>query len=190
MPVTKALSHEHNERARALVRQLRAERFNGSQLELAAALGVAQPTLSGFLAGKRGAGGKIMAGLMKLAPDEAIQISGGIMVDTFSMARFAMERLVGVGIPRGEAWDLLAAVADSVEEPSMLNYFTEAVRLSRTRPRLPTPPPPVTEYAEPGPAEKRLLGSGGSVRDEIPAKGEPQRSPNVRRRAVPKGHKR
>lgn len=189
MPLTKALPRDQNERARALVRQLRDERFGGSQLDLAAALGVKQPTLSGFLTGKRGAGGKIMAGLMKLAPDEAIQISGGVIVDTLSMARLAVDRLVAAGIPRGEAWELVDSIADTVDEPSTLNYLSAAIRLSRTRPRLPTPPPPVSEHIEPG-AEKRLLPRDSRVGLEVPGKREPQGPPNIRRRAVSKGHKR
>jgi hypothetical protein len=189
MPPTKAISKQQNERARALARKLKLERFNDSQVELAAALGVKQPTLSGFLAGARGAGGKIMAGLMRLAPDEAIQISGGVMVDTLSMARMAVDRLVSAGIPRGEAWELVDSAAQSVDEPSMVNYLTTAFGLSRKRPRLPTPPPPMDTQHE-HEARQLLLPGRGHVRNEVPAKGEAQRPANVRRRPATKGHRR
>lgn len=122
-----------------------------------------------------------------------------LVLDTLATARQAVDRLVKSGIPRGEAWELIEAVAEQVaneaEPPSTADYVAAAMAhpraqalLAANRPRLPTPPPPVTEYAERG-AEGRLL-LRGNVGLEVPRESEGQRSPNVRRRAVPKGHKR
>ena len=54
---------ERNEALRRLVRQLRDADFNGNLTQTARAVGVSVPTLSDFLAAKKGAGEKISEGL-------------------------------------------------------------------------------------------------------------------------------
>ena len=54
---------QENEHARRYVRALMNRQFGGSQTALARALGVAQPTVGNFIAGKFGIGPKMLAGL-------------------------------------------------------------------------------------------------------------------------------
>jgi hypothetical protein len=118
------------------------------------------------------------------------------VVDTLSMAREAVARLVKARIPRGEAWDLIDLVADDVrDDPSVADYVAAAMAhpraqalIAANRPRLPTPPPPMDRQDDPN--EPRLLAGRRDVRDEVPPKGEPEGPSNVRRRATSKGHRR
>jgi hypothetical protein len=196
MPHTKAIPAHQSELARDLARRLLKEKYNDRQVELASALGVEQGTLSAFLNKHRGAGGKIMSGLMRLAPAEALAITGGVVVDTLSIAREVVARLGKERIAPGDAWALIELIADEVEEPSVADYLQAALAhpraqalLAATRPRLPTPPPPVDTQRDPT-IEPRLLPGARDVRLKVPAKGKPQRPPNVRRTAVSKGNKR
>jgi hypothetical protein len=124
-----------------------------------------------------------------------------LVLDTLATARQAVDRIVKSGIPRGDAWSLIEdvaqAVASEVEPPAPADYVAAAMAhpraqalLAANRTRRPTPLPPVTEHFEPGLEKRLLVGAGGNVGLEVPGEGDPQRPPNVRRRAVPKGNKR
>lgn len=57
---------KENEHARAFVRRLMNERYEGKQSHLSKALGMSQPTVGNFLNGKQGIGSKLLAGLRGL----------------------------------------------------------------------------------------------------------------------------
>lgn len=72
MAKTKALAPERNEALRRIARDVVAE--YGDQKRAAAAIGIAQPFLSDFLGGKRGAGTNLIQGLMMLRPQETAAV--------------------------------------------------------------------------------------------------------------------
>src|SRR5687768_11516518 len=103
MTATKSLSPEQNRLVVGLLRKLKGD--YGTQEEFATALGIAQGTLSGLMNAKSGkrAGGKVLAGLSRIASHELTAIMGGKPLDgapneregdTLSMAREAAENLV------------------------------------------------------------------------------------------------
>lgn len=121
MSATKSLTQEQNRRVAELLRTLRDQ--YGNQEKLADALGVRQGTLSGVLNPKsgKGAGGKILAGLAKIAGPEIAAIMGGkgahqgatapSGLDTLSMARQAAENLVVAKLTdRDQAWLIMRDV--------------------------------------------------------------------------------
>lgn len=73
----KSLSPEQQKVAKAVLNRVLEDQFAGSQTDFAVALGIKQPTLSDVLSGKKGAGGKVLAGLMQIDAAAAAEIAGG-----------------------------------------------------------------------------------------------------------------
>lgn len=129
MSASKALSPEQNERARALIEKLR-ETY-GTDDALAEAMGISQPQLSEVRSRKKGVGGKVLSGLMRISPVEALAIVGARSSaspsDTMTMARIAAENLVSAGLATEErAWAVMREIQP--REPSVDAYYQEARR--------------------------------------------------------------
>lgn len=73
---SKSLTAEQNLLARELVRELLNARYGGKKVAAAKDLGVSQPLLSGFLAGDKGLGVKLLNGISRRAPEVAAKILG------------------------------------------------------------------------------------------------------------------
>ena len=189
MASSKALDPEVTRRLRALAKRIVDEEFKGNTTAAAKAMDVSQPTLWDFIDGKKGkgAGGKVLVGLIKHAPVDALSILGGAVSqpgDTLAMAKEAVRKLEQRdGIPRGEAWILIDDVRLE-RKASALEFYDAALRLRETqrareaaRPRLHTPPPLHDES---------IVGGVRGVGVEVPRKNEPQRPKHPRRRAASK----
>ena len=102
------------------------EKFDGKQSAFAAALGVAQPTLSKFMAGKAGFGPKLLEGLFRIDPDRAQQIVTGPSDNASVISRYpnkdiAIEYLARSGLSRTEVTrgaDALAIALDAHDDPT------------------------------------------------------------------------
>lgn len=132
MSKTKALTAEQNKRVVELMLALR--RKLGGQEKLGKALGVSQTTISEVLDGKKGAGGKILAGLTRVAAAELAIAMGGEPppepqpeLDTLSMARQAAENLVTAKVTDlDRAWLLMRDLR--VESPTVEKLTSEGLR--------------------------------------------------------------
>lgn len=129
MSATKSLSNEQNRLARALIEKL-SERYD-TEDALADALGVSQGHLNEVRNGSKGVGGKVLAGLTKLAPAEALTLLGAspaaAPVDTLAMASAAAESLVKNGLAsQAEAWTVMREIR--LSEPSADGFYQEARR--------------------------------------------------------------
>lgn len=141
MSATKSLTAEQNRRIVALLHRLKDDL--GGQLKLAKALGVSQPLLSEVMSanGKKGVGGKVLAGLVRVAIAELAIAMGAKLPravadgqpdpDTMAMARQAAEGLASMKIAdRDRAW--LAMRDIKLERPSVEGFAQEAFRLLST----------------------------------------------------------
>lgn len=132
MSATKSLTREQNDRVVSALKSLMQGRFRKNQNGLAEALGVSQPTLSELMSGQKGAGGKILIGLAKVAPEVALEIAGArtgtaVPADTLAMARAAAENLVNAGLAtEEEAWRVMRGI--QLHEPTVHNFYDEARR--------------------------------------------------------------
>ena len=155
---TKSLSAQQNAEAKALLRKLR-DRYD-DQSALAHALGIKQGTLSGILSGNKGVGGKVLAGLGKIAPQELASIIGSSPAgptDTLSMARAAVENLVRAGLAtedeaRRIMWDVVP------KETSVDGFYEEAKRRLRDAAAMDAAPP-----SEPPLAARGGIGRAADV---------------------------
>jgi hypothetical protein len=187
---TKALDPEVTRRLRVLAQRIVKDDFRGNKSAAAKAMEVSQSTLWDFIGEVKGAGGKVLLGLIKHAPVETLQIVSGMndsRGDSLAQAKEAVDKLVvRKGIPRGEAWLLIEAVRVPRGAPSLEFYDAALLHheklLAREGSRLRTPAPP-PEHGE------TLVIRNGRVGIEVPKKNEPQGPVHPRRRSPAKAHK-
>lgn len=121
----KTLEEKANELARRRVKKLIDELFQGNQGRAARAFRIQQGSLSDFLAGKRGAGSRLIKGIASVSPEDALAILG-LGAGTEEPDRRAVEAHVMLGVSRGDAVrarDYLRSTSKSGELRSERDWF-------------------------------------------------------------------
>jgi hypothetical protein len=111
---SKSLSPERNESARAFVRELVRAKFDGNTLAAAKAFGLSDATLYDFLAGKRGAGLKLLEAVSRYSRVQIPKILG-MEADTVALE-------IDVSVP-----PQLSVLAGWAEAAGSARDFDEAV---------------------------------------------------------------
>ena len=119
------VSPERSERGRVVIQQILEERFAGSQSQLAQTIGVSQPTISQFIAGKTALGGKVLDGIARISPDSLDYIMFGgrttETLDRYPNRVLAIEYLIRSGRVRSEvirAADAVGVALDANDDPN------------------------------------------------------------------------
>lgn len=113
-PPTQAMPPDVNDLGRSAFESLVETEWGGSQRQAAKALGVSSATLSDYVSGKKGAGGKLLWAVAAVSPETAMQMLGAAVGEERPGSRWApsvVAELVARGFTRRIAsWATLQAL--------------------------------------------------------------------------------